>query len=449
VRKAVRFIDLFAGMGGIRIGFEQAFNAVGFKTECVLTSEIKESAVQALKANFPSENVLGDITKIESKDIPDFDFLLGGFPCQAFSVAGKQRGFADTRGTLFFEIERILRDKRPCGFLLENVEGLVVHDLEHNSIKPGRTLKVILHKLQNELGYTVTWDVLDAQRFGLAQARRRVYIVGTHNDKIDLTGFDESAVSFGEIMENGITTLSGPFIKKLFKKYNPIDLYGKAIKDKRGGENNIHSWDIGVKGAVSKAERDLLNKLLLERRKRHWAEKIGIDWMDGMPLTTGQILTFHNVDGLETMLDKLVDQGYLVKEHPKKKVPIKDDTDGTVRFERVQDTTKPKGYNIVTGKLSFVFSKILDPEKVTPTLVAMDMSTIGVIDGEGIRKLTVREGLRLFGYPDDYMLDFFEGAKGKKQAFDLLGNTVCVPVIRLVSERLATSYKNQTDGGKI
>ena len=449
--KTVRFIDLFAGMGGIRIGFEQAFDAAGFKTECVLTSEIKESAVRALKKFFPGEKVEGDITKIKTEDIPDFDFLLGGFPCQAFSVAGKQRGFADTRGTLFFEIERILRDKKPYGFLLENVEGLVVHDLEHNTVKPGRTLKVILQKLREELGYKVTWEVLDAQNYGLAQARRRVYIVGTRNDEISLDDFVESKIPFGEIMEKDKPHLTGPFIKKLFKKYKPADLYGKAIKDKRGCENNIHSWDIGVKGAVTKEQRALLNVLLLERRKRHWAKDIGIDWMDGMPLTAKQIRTFHDIEGLDTMLDKLVEQGYLVKEHPKKRVLIESDSDNTPRYERVQDITKPKGYNIVAGKLSFVFSKILDPAAVTPTLVAMDMSTIGVVDGEGIRKLTVREGLRLFGYPDNYTLEFLEkneGAKGKKQAFDLLGNTVCVPVIRLVSERLATSYKGKMNGGK-
>ena len=447
----VKFIDLFAGMGGIRIGFEQAFKEAGFTTECVLTSEIKDAAVKALKENFPDDEVTGDVTKINTEDIPDFDFLLGGFPCQAFSVAGKQRGFADTRGTLFFEIERILKEKKPYGFLLENVEGLVVHDLEHNTVKPGRTLKTIIYKLQDELGYSVSWGVLDAQNYGLAQARRRVYIVGTRKDKISLDNFVESKVAFGDVMEHGKPPLTGKFIDKLFKKFSPTDLYGKAIKDKRGGDNNIHSWDIGIKGPVNKNEQALLNSLLLERRKRHWAGKIGIDWMDGMPLTTDQIRTFHDVKELQNMLDKLVDQGYLVFEHPKKRVKIEDSTSDTIRYERVYDDTKPKGYNIVAGKLSFVFSKILDPLKVTPTLVAMDMSTIGVIDGEGISKLTVREGLRLFGYPESYSLEFLEdneGAKGKKQAFDLLGNTVCVPMIRLISERLSVSYKNHVSGGK-
>ncbi|OJU09168.1 MAG: DNA (cytosine-5-)-methyltransferase [Clostridiales bacterium 43-6] len=447
--KTIKFIDLFAGMGGIRLGFEQAFKQAGFKTECVFTSEIKESAVKAYKKYFNEQNIKGDITQIKSEDIPDFDFLLGGFPCQAFSVAGKQRGFADTRGTLFFEIERIIRDKKPYGFLLENVEGLVVHDLENNTVKPGRTLKTILHKLEKELDYTVTWDILDAQDFGLAQARRRIYIVGTKKEKVSLKNFPQKKSTFSDVMEKGCKTLNGEFSKKLFKKFKPEELYGKAIKDKRGGENNIHSWDIGIRGHVTQKEQNLLNALLLERRKKHWAEKIGIDWMDGMPLTAEQIRTFHNVEDLQLMLDKLVEQGYLVLEHPKKRVESENSTSDRTLYERIPDVTKPKGYNIVTGKLSFEFSRILNPEAVTPTLVAMDMSTIGVIDNCGIRKLTLREGLRLFGYPEDYSLcDFEDTQKGKKQGFDLLGNTVCVPVIKAVSERLAAQYLSEIDGGE-
>lgn len=444
----VKFIDLFAGMGGTRLGFERAFQQAGYKTECVFTSEIKESAVNVYKKYFREQHVNGDITKIKSYDIPEFDFLLGGFPCQAFSVAGKQRGFADTRGTLFFEIERILKDKKPYGFLLENVEGLVVHDLEHNTVKPGRTLKTILYKLEIELKYTVTWGILDAQNFGLAQARRRIYIVGTKNGKVSLENFPQTKSVFADVMEAGKKTLNGDFSKKLFGKYRPEELYGKAIKDKRGGENNIHSWDIGIRGPVTPKEQTLLNALLLERRKRHWAEKIGIDWMDGMPLTAEQIRTFHNDEDLQTMLDKLVEQGYLVLEHPKKRVKSESSTPDRTIYERIPDVTKPMGYNIVTGKLSFEFSRILNPQAVTPTLVAMDMSTIGVVDNRGIRKLTLREGLRLFGYPEDYRLsDFEDTQKGKKQSFDLLGNTVCVPVIEAVSERLAEQYVSIMKGG--
>ena len=130
----VRVIDLFAGLGGIRLGFEQAMAQLGIEMTCVFSSEIKPHAIKAYKNFFGSHDVFGDITKVNTfRDIPNFDFLLAGFPCQPFSSAGKRNGFADTRGTLFFEIERILQDKikenNPVkGFLLENVEGLLTHD---------------------------------------------------------------------------------------------------------------------------------------------------------------------------------------------------------------------------------------------------------------------------------------------------------------------------------
>lgn len=446
--RTVKFVDLFAGMGGIRIGFEQAFQQAGYKTECVLTSEIKESAVKALKRNFPGEDVAGDITQIKTEDIPDFDFLLGGFPCQAFSVAGKQRGFADTRGTLFFEIERILEAKKPYGFLLENVEGLVAHDKVKPTDKIGRTLNTILRSLK-ALGYKATWKVLDAQNFGVAQVRNRVYIVGTRTDDITLEGFEVAKATFADVMEHGLPTVDGEFSKKLFQVYRPEDLYGKSIKDKRGGDNNIHSWDIGLKGVVTDEEKQLLNSLLKERRKKKWADVIGIDWMDGMPLTTEQIRTFHDAPHLQEMLDGLTQKGYLVLEHPKQKVTTTTSSRTHVIYDRVPDETKPKGYNIVTGKLSFQYSRILCPSSTTPTLVAMDMSTIGVIDNGGLRNLTLQEGLRLFGYPPDYSLeDFSVNKKGVKQGFDLLGNTVCVPVIAAICRRLALSYNKETNGGK-
>ena len=136
----IKFVDLFAGIGAIRLGLEQACQSLGFKSECVLTSEIKTSAIQVYQENFQQDKMWGDITTISTQQIPDFDILLAGFPCQPFSSAGTRQGFLDTRGTLFFEIERILKDKSPFGFLLENVEGLVQHD-------DGRTLTTIVNKL--------------------------------------------------------------------------------------------------------------------------------------------------------------------------------------------------------------------------------------------------------------------------------------------------------------
>lgn len=448
MNKTVRFIDLFAGMGGIRLGFEQAFQNAGYKTKCVLTSEIKDTAITTYKKNFGEENLIGDIAEIDTSKIPEFDFLLAGFPCQAFSVAGKQRGFADTRGTLFFEVERILKEKNPYGFILENVEGLVTHDKDKPNAKIGRTLRTILHSLNN-LGYYVNWRVLDAQDFGVAQVRSRIYIVGTKKEKISLARFERKKAVFGDVMQRGLPTVNSEFVDKLLAHYLPNELYGKSIKDKRGGTNNIHSWEIGVKGEVTEIECKLLNTLLKERRKRQWAEEIGIDWMDGMPLTASQIKTFFNVPDLKKILTRLTKMGYLVFEHPKKKVAVSTGTRTSVVYERIPDETKPKGYNIVSGKLSFQFSHILDPQTTTPTLVAMDVSTIGVIDGKGIRHLTLREGLNLFGYPETYSLEHFnETPKDIRQGFDLLGNTVCVPVIKAICERLEKSYTLNVIGGK-
>ena len=434
----IKFIDLFAGMGGTRIGFEEAARRLGYKTECILTSEIKPYAIDALKENFKEDNIQGDIRAIDETKIPDFDILLGGFPCQSFSTAGKGLGFLDTRGTLFFEVERILKYKKPYGFLLENVEGLVLHDREKPGDKIGRTLKTILYKLE-EIGYNVKWRLMDSQRFGVAQSRLRVYIVGTLGDAVNLNDFPEKKKTVGEILEHGKPCVDSHFTRCLLKHYEPAELYGKSIKDKRGGENNIHSWTIGLKGEITKEQTELIEKLFKERRKKHWAEEIGIDWMDGMPLTTKQISTFYHNNNLQEMLDDLVKKGYLVMEHPKKIVQIL--IDGHPVDQREQDTTKEKGYNIVAGKLSYEFTKILDNNDVAPTLVAMDVSKLGVVDGEGIRQLTVREGLRMFGYPDNYKLEMFENnGRGLAKAFDLLGNTVVVPVIEAVATRLLVSY---------
>lgn len=159
----VTFIDLFCGIGGIRLGME----AQGF--ECVFASDINTECQHTYEANF-GDKPFGDITAIPSKVIPRHDILCAGFPCQPFSISGKMQGFEDTRGTLFFDVYRIVRDKKPKVVLLENVKNLVYHD-------KGNTLKVILTALES-LGYTVTWKILNAKDFGIPQNRERIIIVG-------------------------------------------------------------------------------------------------------------------------------------------------------------------------------------------------------------------------------------------------------------------------------
>ena len=423
------FIDLFAGMGGFRIAMQQ----LGGK--CVYSSEFKAAAQKAYLANY-GEMPFGDITKESTKRyIPDrFDILCAGFPCQAFSAAGARKGFADeTRGTLFFEVAQILKEKRPKGFFLENVEGLVNHD-------GGRTFRIIIDTLRS-IGYHVSHKVLDASDFGVAQARRRIYIVGTLCGKVSLDDFPAKKAKVGDVLEQDKPLSQNRIVKLLLKRYSLEELYGKSIKDKRGGSDNIHSWEIGIKGETTKAERALLDMMLTERRKKKWAEQWGIDWMDGMPLSREMIASFYHGKDLNKLLDSLVKKRYLVYEHPKKRITKKTDS-GASYSVRVEDESKPQGYNIVAGKLSFDISKILDPDDVAPTLVAMDMNKLFVGDNGGLRRLTLREGLRLFGYPEEYVLCMSE-----REGYDLLGNTVVVPVINAVAERLINEISNQNNNG--
>ena len=162
------FIDLFSGIGGLRLPFQELGG------ECVLSSEIDKYAQQTYKAYF-NDMPQGDICKLKILEIPNFDILVGGFPCQPFSIAGDKKGFMDTRGTLFFEIERIIKHKKPKAFLLENVKGLKGHD-------KGNTFKVIKKSLE-DLGYFIDDKILAARDFGLPQNRERIYIVGFLNEE--------------------------------------------------------------------------------------------------------------------------------------------------------------------------------------------------------------------------------------------------------------------------
>lgn len=165
-------IDLFAGIGGIRLGFEQAFKD---EIKTVFVSEWDNKAVETYKANFKCDkNIVGDITKVDEKEIPKHDILLAGFPCQAFSLAGRQKGFEDARGTLFFDVARIVKYHKPKVVFCENVKNLVNHDR-------GRTFRVIKNIL-DELGYRVFYKVLNSKDFGVPQNRERIYIVAFRSD---------------------------------------------------------------------------------------------------------------------------------------------------------------------------------------------------------------------------------------------------------------------------
>ena len=210
--KKLKFIDLFSGIGGFRLGME----SIG--AECVFSSEIDSHAIEMYKENF-GEDSDRDITKVKTNIIPNFDILCAGFPCQAFSISGKQKGFEDiTRGTLFFDICRILKEKKPKVFVLENVQNLEKHD-------KGNTLYVMINSL-NQLGYAVSYKVLNAKNFGVPQNRERIVIVGNREGKIfdfsklkenptvSMLNFLDKEADFEYLNEDEYTLIDKKYIKK-------------------------------------------------------------------------------------------------------------------------------------------------------------------------------------------------------------------------------------------
>lgn len=237
------FIDLFSGIGGLRIPFQELGG------RCVFSSEWDNYAQMTYEANF-GERPYGDITKIPVSDIPNHDILLAGFPCQPFSIIGKGLGFTDTRGTLFFEIERILKEKKPEAFLLENVRRLVSHD-------KGRTFSVILKKLE-ELGYYTHWKVLNALDYGLPQKRERVIIVGfnknynfsfpkPHSLRPDLKDFLEEHENVDKKH-----FASEHIVKKRKDKIRQMHLKSPTIwHENKGGNIGIHDYSCALRAGAS------------------------------------------------------------------------------------------------------------------------------------------------------------------------------------------------------
>lgn len=214
---SIRFIDLFAGIGGIRLPFDE----LGYK--CVFSSEWDNAAAATYAANF-GESPAGDISKIDAAQIPSHDLLLAGFPCQAFSIMGKRAGFGDTRGTMFFEIARILSHHRPQAILLENVKQLVTHD-------HGETLKTIMGVLA-EIGYSVKWKVLNALDFGLPQRRERIIIIGFMDSSLAQRfdfDFEKRPYSLKDVIEDDCDIDQSLFASDAIVEKRKLRTVGKKI----------------------------------------------------------------------------------------------------------------------------------------------------------------------------------------------------------------------------
>jgi len=328
------FIDLFAGIGGIRIGFE----AHGGK--CVFTSEWNPFSQKTYRENFGEEHEInGDITKFEAADIPDHDVLLAGFPCQPFSIAGvskknalgRPHGFeCTTQGTLFFDVARIIAEKRPKAFLLENVKNLRSHD-------KGNTFRVILDTLEKELGYHVQWRIIDAKHF-LPQHRERILIAGFLGD----AGFDFDALKLPPISE-------GPRLKDILHPQNGSELDVDAGRF------------IGPKGKI--LEKYILTPRLWEYLQAYAAKHKAKGNGFGFGLCSGD-------DVARTLSARYF-------------------KDGSEVLIQTGKTTRP-------------------------------------------RRLTPRECARLMGFPEDFRIPVSD-----MQAYKQFGNSVAVPVIKVVAGHMA------------
>lgn len=235
-RKVYRFIDLFAGIGG----FHTAFHNEG--AECVFVSEWDDAARKTYKANyskispkiFEDEKRLfvGDITKVDAKDIPDFDILTGGFPCQPFSQAGLKKGFNETRGTLFFDVARIIKEKQPSAFFIENVRGLLTHD-------NGKTFETIKRVITEDLGYSFFYKIVRASDFGVPQHRPRLYMVG----------FKDKNIKFEFPEPTGLKmTMSDVWGGKVDKEIG----YTLRVGGRHSGVNDRRNWDCYIVDGVEK-----------------------------------------------------------------------------------------------------------------------------------------------------------------------------------------------------
>lgn len=332
----LKSIDLFAGIGGIRLGFEQAF---GEELKTVFVSEWDEHAQKTYKANFNDDfEIAGDITKIAEDDVPDFDICLAGFPCQAFSLAGQRKGFADdykgmSRGTLFFDVARICDKKKPKVIFCENVKGLTIHD-------KGRTFDIIKNTLR-EIGYTPFEHILNSKDFGVPQNRERIYIVAFRNDIAPKEFiFPEPADSTKRIKD----ILEGP----VPAKYYLSECYMQTLRD---------------------------------HKARHAAKGHGF--------------------------------GYEIRDW--------DDVAGA----------------IVCGGMGRERNLIIDKRQtdLTPTTHIK-----GEINKEGVRKMTPREWARLQGFPDSYKLVLAD-----VHLYKQFGNSVTVPVIRAIAEKVKEVLENVGD----
>ena len=374
-QKTIRYLDLFSGIGGFREGLTQAggFNCAG---HC----EIDQHADRSYRALFDTEGewFCDDIRKADPEELPDVELLCGGFPCQAFSIAGNRGGFDDPRGTLFFEIARLTAAKRPAYLLLENVPGLLNHD-------GGRTFAAILHELDG-LGYFVEWQVLNSKDFGVPQSRKRVYLIGYLDKRCR-----------GKIFP--FTETAGTSLKQI--RPGP---QGERVYSPEGISCTLAAQPGGFGGKTGLYEVGLPIK---ENTKKGYAMAYPGDSIDLAYSTTN---TRRGRVGRKIAHTLTADgnQGVLCF------VDMNEDPELT-EYARCLTAKQNGGIRSHKGEAS------------------------GVWDGKRIRRLTPRECLRLQGWKDE-RIDKVIPLQSDAQLYKQAGNGVTVNVIEAIGRRLAEAH---------
>ena len=396
----MKFIDFFAGIGGFRLGMEQAGH------ECVGHCEIDKFADKSYRAMHDvkeSEWYADDITRVEPDELPEADCYCFGFPCQAFSIAGNRRGFEDTRGTLFFEVMRLAKERKPHILFAENVKGLLNHE-------GGQTFGIIISTM-DELGYDVEWQVLNSANFGVPQNRERVFIIGhlrgTSGRKVfPIRDSDHTSAGFSRQTANTITTRTGE--SQGVGTYAAESEQPAQIKQIIGGSQGQRVYDpeglsvtLGSQGGGMGAKTGLYAVPVLTPDRTEKRQNGRRFKENGEPMFT---LTGQDRHGV--MIKEATAKGY-AEAHEGDSINLAVPNSKTRR-----------------GRVGKGIANTLD------TSCAQ-----GVLDGYRIRKLTPRECFRLQGFPDDYF-DRAAAVNSDSQLYKQAGNSVTVNVIYEIARRL-------------
>ena len=371
----MKFLELCAGIGG----FRQALENLG--CECVGWSEIDKYAIKLYSAWYNDDCNFGDVTKIEAEKLPDFELLVGGFPCQAFSIAGKRMGFDDTRGTIFFDFARIMKAKKPKFAIFENVKGLLNHD-------GGKTYETILQTL-NELGYDAQWGILNTKFHGLPQNRERVYIVAN-------------------LRERSST-------KILFER-------GDGITDK-----------------VERTEQSIIGDYYTENGKTHqWGGVIGDESIAPCLMATeykSPRIVKIGSRGIDILGNYLTKSG---KTHQRMEIHAES---GVMSCLAATDYKQPRMVKIGDiDDLNTQYSRVYDSKGVSTTINAQG-GGLGAKTGlynieHKVRRLTPKECFRLQGFKDEMVDLGYKLGISDTQLYKMAGNAVSVPVVEWVAQRV-------------